>query len=783
MLKTLHGCQTHTSRNTLCGLAALTIGMLLSVRSVAVMGTPSCGSCVAGYGIPGSDLPDIPYLKIKASHFDLNLQQHTKACLSGHASVYWHQTTMQADRICLVRNRSGAIQSIDAKRAVQLQAPGLLVSGQSLKIQQRSPKHVHITIQTPSAHFLDHKKGVIWHAKASTWTLDDKTRWSMTNAVLSTCALTQPYWSFKATQLIVDRQQCMMTLQHPRWVLGQHLSLPLPTLHYPMGIQSRNGFLLPNVKTNRYVGLQVQLPFYMRLSPSQDLKWFLGSSQKTGLSLGLQGRWLTAQGLWQWYGFRVFNDRAWSAYQNTLWQQWSSVATPAQQQALAAVTPQRDAWRLRFDSNPAALWQYHLDWSHWSDDYMLPQYHPLALASNNLRVNRQLSMARTFQHWQATAQWNRPATLSLLDYPKSQPVYAWTPRVETSGLWQSGPHSWFSWFSQATRFRLYQAAPSDTRLREATRLVITPQWTWQQQASHGQWQVHAGLHAVLTDQVGREDEAVVPWLTVKRHWWWSLTPSRRPHAWQWYVEPSLMFHVAPKVQQDHLPLLDTDATSLDTLSILDDRRFLGFDRYGDAEDVTLAWTNHWQPPNADAPVLTWQWARRALLKTHRVCLTPSCATTWSVPIDRMTYMHMRYQPTMPLSMSVSGYLADHGHRWPWYAGDVHWDGQHSQVHLGYRHQRIQAVAGDFKKEAWWLAQFQRHFGHQWQLEAGVAVVDPNEKNDRFLHIGLGQKKPCWSWSVHWASVLRKAETLSLQSRDNRFTLNVSLTGLGSIGKV
>ncbi len=743
-------------------------------------------ACTMGEMLPTSNMPNVPFLKLQTQALDLQFGQSHRACMSGRARIFWHQNQIETQHMCLERSDVGRMRRIKASRGLVLKAPNLLVRGDTMTLIHRDPEHVRMHVEGARVAFKSQNHPPIWHAKAAVFQMQGQSIWTLLDATLSTCAWPKPAWALKSAQVLVNTHRCEMTLVHPYWSLGSWARFPMPTMHLPIGTKGHNGLLTPIIKTSDYMGFQLQVPWYFKWAPQQDFKWFLGGTVKTGASLGAHFRWLTRWGLFQWRGFHVFHDRAWANYKNNLWQTWSSIATPAQISALNAVKSKRSAWRFLYDSAVTMPWQIHVDWRWWSDDYIVPHYHPVGIESNDLRINRTVTLSRTFRRWQANVQWVDPVTLSLLDYPVSPPVYAWKPRVTLLGAWPSSQHGWFSWFVEATQFKLKDPPAGDMRIRDATRLVLKPKWTWQHDLAHGQMILNAGIHGVMTAHSGQQNSMAVPWLTLHQQWWLPVSwggafgpPNSGKNRWSWTMMPALMFHVAPHVAQSKLPLLDTSDVGLDMLSMSDDRRFLGQDRYGDAHDMTLSWTNRWQH---NRTTTSWKVARRLMLRPQHICLTPTCNTSQPIALKHLTYMRFQSDVSPGFSWMTSGYMADGSHRWPWYSGDVRWTGHRNRVLLGYRHQRILSGTS-VKGEAWWVAKLRHRWPNHWWLHAGMAVIDPNEKNDRYVHLGVGQQSCCWSWSVDWTSFLRRSEQLSLKSRDTRLGFKISLTGIGSVGKV
>ena len=82
----------------------------------------------------------------------------------------------------------------------------------------------------------------------------------------------QPVWQIKAVKIIHDPARERMTYRHAYFELFGVPVLYLPSLSHPVGGDGNaSGLLVPDLRLDRSLGLEVQVPYYLAFAENRDL--------------------------------------------------------------------------------------------------------------------------------------------------------------------------------------------------------------------------------------------------------------------------------------------------------------------------------------------------------------------------------------------------------------------------------------------------------------------------------------------------------------------------------
>jgi LPS-assembly protein len=102
------------------------------------------------------------------------------------------------------------------------------------------------------------------------YTLDDAA-YTACSVVDSNGCPKQPSWKITAVRVVYDTQKQRVFYKGARLHLFGLSLLPLPLLSNPTGNQGGTGVLVPDVQFSRVNGLELTVPYYIKLAPNRDL--------------------------------------------------------------------------------------------------------------------------------------------------------------------------------------------------------------------------------------------------------------------------------------------------------------------------------------------------------------------------------------------------------------------------------------------------------------------------------------------------------------------------------
>ncbi|NTV50508.1 MAG: LPS-assembly protein LptD [Geobacteraceae bacterium] len=123
----------------------------------------------------------------------------------------------------------------------------------------------------------------------------NESEYKATSTEMTTCDIPDPSWKFGADKLNVN----LLGYATGRNVIFYVKDLPvlyLPWIAFPVVLEKRSGLLFPQIGYSKSRGMQLDLPFYWVISPSQDLQFDLDLLSKRGIGTGIDYRYIRKRG-------------------------------------------------------------------------------------------------------------------------------------------------------------------------------------------------------------------------------------------------------------------------------------------------------------------------------------------------------------------------------------------------------------------------------------------------------------------------------------------------------
>ncbi len=119
----------------------------------------------------------------------------------------------------------------------------------------------------------------------------------------------KPSWQISAVKIIHDPIRKEIVFKGARLEMFGVPLFVIPSLSQPLGTDGRGGFLIPDLKYTRTNGLEIALPYYLRLSPNRDLT--ITPHVYTAALPSIEGKYraLTENGAYQISGIATYGSR------------------------------------------------------------------------------------------------------------------------------------------------------------------------------------------------------------------------------------------------------------------------------------------------------------------------------------------------------------------------------------------------------------------------------------------------------------------------------------------
>jgi LPS-assembly protein len=441
-------------------------------------------------------------------------------------------------------------------------------------------------------------------------------KYRLTEASYTTCRPGQDDWVVAADELDLDYETEEGWARSPRLRFFGVPILGAPAASFPLTNRRRSGILTPYYSQTSTRGLETGLPYYWNIAPEQDATITPVYMSKRGAQLKTDYRYL---------------DRR---YAGELKLEWM----PEDREFGAP----REGVAFQHAHSFGSHLTGHVDYNKVSDDRYF-----VDLASQV----RQVSLGNLQQdgYLAYNTSWGKAPVSALARVQRFQtlqdplapivPPYHKLPQLNFTASYNDMAEK-----LDATAPAEYVRFSHDT-LVEGSRASFNPVVAVPLLSPGSYVTPRFGLRAVgyeLTNVSGNDSPSVsIPWLSVdtglilERDW--SLFGKSLTQT----LEPRLFYVRVPYRNQDAIPLFDTTLADYNYAQLFTENRFVGGDRFGDANQATLAFTSRFLEANGQE-VLRGTVAQRYYFEDERVGLTPSSPLRTSTDSDILASLGGRF---------------------------------------------------------------------------------------------------------------------------------------------
>jgi LPS-assembly protein len=389
-------------------------------------------------------------------------------------------------------------------------------------------------------------------------------RFDVLRGRVTTCVAPREDWYLSAASMEIDNEKKLGVARDARLDFLGYPILYSPWLEFPLSNERKSGFLTPTFGSSGTRGFDFLLPYYFNLAPNYDATLQARIMTKRGLQLGGQFRYLLDEPL------------------------------PTQGEVNLELLPDD---RQTNDTRWLYSWRHNQQFAPWlagylnlnrvSDDKYFADLAERVAVTSQSTLPMEGGLSATFGPLNVLA---RVQTFQTLQDPGAPitPPYERVPQVLATLAETDWNGFTFSGFAEFARFQQPTGAP------EGGRGIFYPQVEWRRQSSSWFFAARGSVHARqydLKDPAPDGDRApsvVVPiasldgGLVFERSW--------KPFDVQYLqtLEPRAFYVYIPHRAQNALPVFDTALDDFNFSQLFTENRYVGNDRIGDANQLTLA---------------------------------------------------------------------------------------------------------------------------------------------------------------------------------------------------
>jgi LPS-assembly protein len=443
-------------------------------------------------------------------------------------------------------------------------------------------------------------------------------RYRLSRAFFTTCEPGNNDWYFTASELDLDYEEQTGTAHGARLHFLDVTILGTPYASFPLENRRKSGMLAPSYAHTTQRGIEIGLPLYWNIAPEQDLTVTPVYMSKRGEQLKGDYRYLGERYFGQLRGEYMPDDR------------------------VLGVPRSGYSWQHEQRFTPALLGR--LDINKVSDDtYFVDLASQVRQVSiGNLPRDAYLQYSGNFGQTSYRAQ-ARVQSFQTLQDPAA-PIVSPYHRMPQLNL-------------QLTRNDIGNALDATIpaeyvnfahpTLLQGSRSTVAPVLNAPVLTSGGFLNPKVGLRAVSYNLSGvapgqpeRQDYAI-PWLSLDsglvfdRETTWSGTRLTQT------LEPRVYYNYVPYRNQDQAPLFDTALADFNYAQLFTENRFVGGDRFGDANQITWAVTSRLLGAGG-VEIMRAAIGQRYYFQDERVGLTPTSPLRTSSASDWLASLGGRF---------------------------------------------------------------------------------------------------------------------------------------------
>jgi LPS-assembly protein len=664
---------------------------------------------------------------------------------SGHVELRAHRETVLADWMRYDQDTD----TLHARGNVVVRRYGSWVTGPEIDYARETSTG---TLPSPS-FFVDEVGG---RGDAKTLTFDGPDSYTLRDSRFTTCQAPRNDWFLYADTMKIDTQRSVGTAYNAS---VRFMNVPLfysPWLEFPLNNNRKSGFLTPTFGSSNARGFELTTPYYLNLAPNYDATLAPRLMTRRGLQLNSQFRYMFG-------GARAMRG------------EFDGEFLPSDHEASRS--------------------RYLMSWKHqqgllpWMNAYVdatkVSDNNYFADLADRLSVTSQTTLPREagLRMWRGPfSVLTRIQNFQTLQDDKVyiQPPYNRSPQMlVTMGDWMTPSLRPFdlnlSGSAEYTRFR-------HINMTQGQRFVIQPTLAWKKQELGWFATARAGIQqrnywldpiasAPATDKTL---DVNIPVMSLDGGLIFEREGSLFSSRYVQTLEPRLFYVHVPYRNQNNLPVFDTTIDDFNFPQLFSENRYIGSDRFGDANQLTAALTSRILSDNG-AEILRVMAGQRFYFSDQRVTL-PGEAPRSAGSSDFLLGAEAQLSRALSTSM-LTQYNFDTSRAERFNAG-VRWMPAPGKVQSGtWRYTRQYQ---DPEKGLTEVKQFD--IAAQWPLSFrwsavgrfNYSLADPKKVLEAIG--GVEYNADCW---IIRAAIHRLATTT--ERTNTSFFLQLELSGLGRIG--
>lgn len=554
----------------------------------------------------------------------------------------------------------------------------------------------------------------------------------------TTCAVGNDAWMLRAGEIEIDQASGMGTARHARLAFKGVPFLYWPYFTYPVTDERKSGLLIPEIGTSGPRGFELVTPYYWNIAPQYDATFVPRYMSKRGMQLGSEFRYLTKR-----------ND-------GVLWGDYLPDDDKTGE----------DRWRylMLLQSMLGRGWRATADAEGVSDSGYFQDLTNGQTSTSQTNLERSLFVEWYNLNWSVLLRYQAYQTLDDAIQPDERP-YQRAPQLAIDGEWKDGllgldyrlvtDTTYFYRKESVQGLRLH-LLPEISLPFERNSFYLTPKAA----LFHSQYQLEDRAVGLLDDP-----DVTAPLLSLDTGVVLERTAGSN-QKWLVTLEPRAQYVYVPFEEQADLPVFDTIFPDLTLVQLFRRNRFIGYDRIGDTNQLTLGLTSRFLDTSTGRERLTATLGGTRFFTGRNVVL-PGDLPTEENSSDYIAEISVNLYRNWNVDVAYQWNTA--AHETTRAEARLQWrPGQTSVMNLGYRFRRDRLEQADVS--------FSFPAGDRWNFVGRYSYsLRDHEPLDQFL--GIEYETCCWGIRM----VARREIKRDSGETNNSFSIQLELKNFTSVG--
>jgi len=515
--------------------------------------------------------------------------------LLGNVHLIQGNRQLLADKAIIHRGAQKKIETIEACGHVRLLEPGLRLEGTRAEVSV--PNDVKTIENAEFRLYNQHARGT-----SSSITAFSDSRLFIHNLTYTTCSPFQNTWELRANLADLNRVTGRGEAHHAKMYIKGLPLFYLPYASFPIDDRRQTGFLFPNVGVTKKSGFEMSFPFYWNIAPNYDATITPRVLSRRGGEMQGQFRYLLANSEGEFRGAYLLDDHAYRDFRKNKFAFPQFPASDPRTRALRRGDNSRKLFFARNSTNFDRHWSGNLNFLTVGDDNYFMDLGDTLRTAGSTQLLQQASLNYQDDYWKGTGRVQAYQTLYPYQGPVTTEPYRQLPHLSLANDYPDLPCG-FEWtmYTEYTNFTRHRDPFTLAASTQGNRYYLRPGLSYPLIRPWGFFKPRVQMDLLayslrlnptdIRNGLPKSPTRHLPIVDVDMGLIFERPLDICGNNVVQTLEPRAYYLYVPFQDQNKFPNFDTTYPGFDFNQLYRENRFSGFDRLGDANQITLGVTS------------------------------------------------------------------------------------------------------------------------------------------------------------------------------------------------